>query len=407
MNHSAALRPKSLLTFACLQTVLDALGVDLPSDRLKNVHAIGASTRLSDQPPQPDTTMHSAAAEPKHRQQILPRIVLVDSDGEAASRAIAMLHAAGLASIDHSNAVVVSTLAALAECDLSSIELVICAMELEDGTGIDALTYLRGAYPGLNVAITIDEPDSALVCEAISTGALDCIIRDDNWLATLPVHAAKWLAQQRHHAETLQLQRNLNHSLMELVDEVTELQSVIHKLEAVAVTDELTGLHNRRRLNLDLDQQWSSAARKSESIAFLMIDVDEFKALNDKLGHLRGDAMLCRLGEVLRNNCRKTDTIARYGGDEFCVLMPDISVAESMQTADRISKAFQNATAEFAADGAAVTLSIGIAHTDLSDPSHAMQLVAHADEAMYTAKRTGDRAMARSHIGVHPAGKLA
>ena len=283
--------------------------------------------------------------------------------------------------------------------DLAAHDLLICAMELSDGTGVDALGFVRGARPDLPVVLMTESMDSALVIESVRCGALDCIVRDPTALDRLSVCIEKWLAQRDQTAETERSQRKVNQSLTDLLDEITKLHSMIAQLESVATTDELTGLNNRRRLNFALDQHWQKRQGSSDSIAFLMIDVDQFKRLNDEFGHQRGDALLRLLGRVLHENCRETDVIARYGGDEFCVLMPHATVENAAATARRICDSFTRAAAQ-SFPSPLVSLSIGIAHTSLSDPQHAMELVAHADEAMYTAKRSGDRVIARRQDGM-------
>ncbi|MGI9013301.1 MAG: GGDEF domain-containing protein [Phycisphaerales bacterium] len=298
---------------------------------------------------------------------------------------------------------VIASLQDLAATDLTSLDLAISDMELPDGTGIDALAYIQAARQSLPVVLTMQKAENALIEEAIHAGALDCVVRDDGWRQRIPLLVSKWLAQRQQHTQIERMHLRLNTALTELVDEISELQSMIGKLEAIAVTDELTGLNNRRRLSHALDHQWAERSRIGESVAFLMIDVDRFKLLNDRFGHQRGDALLCLLGRVLHENCRNGDIIARYGGDEFCVLMPSVSVEDATATAQRISAAFREATLDFARDGIDLSLSIGVAHTDLSRPSHPMQLIEHADEAMYIAKRCGDAVMTRNHTGVLPA----
>lgn len=292
-----------------------------------------------------------------------------------------------------------TSLRGLMDENLEAHDLVICAMELADGTGIDALGFVRGARPDLPVVLMTDSMDSALVIESVRCGALDCLVRDATALDRLSVCIEKWLAQRDQSVETERSQRKVNKSLTDLLDEITKLHSMIAQLESVATTDELTGLSNRRRLNFALDQHWQKRRTDSDSIAFLMIDVDQFKRLNDEFGHQRGDALLRLLGRVLHENCRESDVIARYGGDEFCVLMPHATVENAATTARRICDSFTKAASQ-AFPSTLVSLSIGIAHTSLSDPQQAMELVAHADEAMYTAKRSGDRVIVRRRDGM-------
>ncbi len=339
------------------------------------------------------------------------RLLIVDSDESAARRMAEIVSSGtpGPASATSSarpagpprSCTIVGSLAALMGADLAQHDLVLCSMDLGDGTGMDALSFVRAAHPQLPVVLRTESVDPGLAIEAVRGGALDCLVRDRERLDGLSLCIEKWLAQRDRSEETEQSQRKLNLSLSSLLDEISKLHGMIAQLESVATTDELTGLSNRRRLNFALDQQWQKRKGDADSIAFLMIDVDQFKRLNDEFGHQRGDALLRLLGRVLHENCRETDLIARYGGDEFCVLMPHATVENATATARRISDAFARAAAQ-AFPTIVVTLSIGVAHTSLSQPQHAMELIAHADEAMYTAKRSTDRVMARSPKGAVP-----
>jgi len=323
------------------------------------------------------------------------RFLIVDSDQASAARTAEALGPLIRHNDERHPCDVIESLVDLAMADLSRHSLAICAMELQDGTGIDALAYLRYAEPSLPVILTASSAQRGLASEAIRAGALDCVIRDARYFEQLPFSVEKCIAQHRVLAETRRLQQRFNDSLTDLVDEVTRLNTVVEQLESIAVTDEVTGLRNRRHLNQALDVSWDECGKKDRPIAFMMIDIDRFKDLNDRLGHQPGDALLFLLGRVLRENCRETDIVARYGGDEFCILMPAVDVDESLSIAHRISEAFRDATRGFLSHGLDLSVSIGVSHAQMSRPVSATQLVAHADEAMYAAKRSGLGVMTR------------
>lgn len=292
------------------------------------------------------------------------------------------------------------SLAELLDVDLASLDLAICSMELVDGTGIDALGYLHSAAPDLPVVLVSLVVDPALAREAIQAGAINCLVKDDHFFDRLPLAIEATLTRCEQMSERDRLQRQLNDSLVELIDEVTQLQTMISHLEMVAVTDDLTGLHNRRRLSVAIEEQWRESRKAGESLAFLMIDIDQFKVVNDRFGHQRGDALLQLLGRVLRDNTREADVVVRYGGDEFCVLMPAITVDDASRTACRIAHVFADEAQKLIGDELHMGVSIGVAHTSLSTPTRPIDLISHADEAMYTAKREGDRVMIRRSEGV-------
>ncbi len=161
------------------------------------------------------------------------------------------------------------------------------------------------------------------------------------------------------------------------------------------VTDYLTGLHNRRYLQGRLREELARAERARGELACLMIDVDHFKSINDRCGHLGGDAALKEIGRRIDHVIRGSDTGARFGGDEFAVLVAGAGLSEALKLAERIRQAVAGAPVP-TGQGApiAVTLSIGVAaarpeagtrdFAALSD-----QLVAAADAALYRAKNAG------------------
>jgi diguanylate cyclase (GGDEF)-like protein len=162
------------------------------------------------------------------------------------------------------------------------------------------------------------------------------------------------------------------------------------ELAALATTDGLTGLANRRSFNDALDRQWRIAARATAPVALLMIDSDHFKLYNDTFGHQAGDKLLMQIGMAITTSLKRSgDLGARYGGDEFAVLLPGSRVEEAAAVAHQIRHAFVAAC--HAEDVAArySRLSIGVASLVPGSASHMRDLVAAADEALYRAKEFG------------------
>lgn len=160
------------------------------------------------------------------------------------------------------------------------------------------------------------------------------------------------------------------------------------ELQALAWSDGLTGLANRRRLDHDLE-----AGRTDRPTSVIMIDVDHFKGVNDAYGHQAGDEILKRLGTLFAHHVRSDDVVYRYGGEEFCVLLPGADVAEAQVVADRIVEAARGINLP---NGANITVSVGIAGAVDNELFEAVQ---NADRALYLAKQQGrDRAvLADSH----------
>lgn len=175
--------------------------------------------------------------------------------------------------------------------------------------------------------------------------------------------------------------------------------SQLYKLtKRLAVTDELTGLRNYRFLQQRLDEEYERSRRYEKDVSFLMLDIDEFKKLNDLHGHICGDRVLAEFARVLRANVREVDVVARYGGEEFSIILPETDAAGAFVVAEKIREAVASTLFEDEAGRATVriTVSVGLA----TYPVHAgdrESLLREADEALYQAKRTGRNRVRTPH----------
>jgi diguanylate cyclase (GGDEF)-like protein len=154
--------------------------------------------------------------------------------------------------------------------------------------------------------------------------------------------------------------------------------------EENALTDELTKLPNRRALAQRFLQEMQRARRHHKAIAFMMIDLDHFKQVNDTYGHLNGDAVLAELASILEHGARESDVCARYGGEEFGLILHETTEAGARTLAERIRVKVAAATFP---GGLKLTISIGVAATD--EPALFTTLMERADQALYAAKQGG------------------
>lgn len=163
------------------------------------------------------------------------------------------------------------------------------------------------------------------------------------------------------------------------------------KLEQLATHDELTGLYNYRYLHSRLAEEWKRAERFHEPLAALMIDLDDFKHINDNYGHPAGDAALRSLASGLRRGVREIDVVARYGGDEFLVILPNTHLAGAIAVAARLWREVNTIVLPVEGTDALISLScsIGVAVYPSRDVRSKDTLLKAADEALLAAKREG------------------
>lgn len=163
------------------------------------------------------------------------------------------------------------------------------------------------------------------------------------------------------------------------------------KTKELSVKDELTGVYNRRYFQQELHMEFKRALRFHRPLSLLMIDVDYFKNFNDRYGHLQGDKILNRLAQLILKNVREVDCVARFGGEEFIVLLADTAFAEALGVAEKLRRLVRHDAKSFMQDQQLeefLTVSIGVStYPDLVDNEEA--LINTADIALYEAKERG------------------
>lgn len=167
------------------------------------------------------------------------------------------------------------------------------------------------------------------------------------------------------------------------------IQIANENLERLAITDGLTGLHNHRYFRERLEQEVERALRYQLPLACLMLDIDNFKSLNDTYGHLVGDRILKEIAERTLHCIRKTDICARYGGEEFVVIMPQTSLEGAMAQAERIRNTIGGTAFPALPEDKRVTVSLGMGVLDPNEMLAGEDLLRAADQALYVAKRGG------------------
>jgi diguanylate cyclase (GGDEF)-like protein len=170
---------------------------------------------------------------------------------------------------------------------------------------------------------------------------------------------------------------------------VEDLDATIHSLEALSGTDHLTGLLNRRTAEQRLTEDLARAKRCSGELVVAMVDIDGFKSINDTHGHQAGDVCIKQVAEVMRRNTREGDWLARWGGDEFVLVLWDASVfASAEMVLGRINADLKRSPIRLA-QGGELLLSVSVGGCRYSGEDDIRELLSQADAAMYEAKREG------------------
>jgi two-component system chemotaxis response regulator CheY len=187
-----------------------------------------------------------------------------------------------------------------------------------------------------------------------------------------------------------------------ILDLETRLRQALKTMEQMATHDSLTGLFNRRALYQHADNEMERCGREIQPVSIMMIDLDYFKQVNDRYGHILGDQVLCLAAKTIQYNLRTYDWVGRWGGEEFLAVLPSTDLREAAQVAERLRLEIEAASLQLAAGEPLKTrASLGVVSTIPGRGLNFEQLVQKADEALYAAKNGG-----RNRVHVYTGEKL-
>ncbi|NOY66666.1 MAG: diguanylate cyclase [Gammaproteobacteria bacterium] len=228
--------------------------------------------------------------------------------------------------------------------------------------------------------------------EASDLDQLKIVVRER--LETLEKHMGEFRNHEEQRDETSQEKiTELNIQIKDMEKDSEELRKNVMKEREMALMDPLTEIKNRLAYDERIDQDYMRWKRYHSSLSLMVIDIDLFKKINDNYGHIAGDKVLHTVAQHLQNNIRETDFLARYGGEEFVIVMPDTTVAEGLNVAEKLRQEVEGCGFHYRGDDVCVTISCGVAEfSDEDTPDIAFE---KADVAMYKAKESGrNRCMA-------------
>lgn len=246
--------------------------------------------------------------------------------------------------------------------------LVLMDVNMPGLNGIETLMFLRGSEEYISILFVSASSDSEDVIRGLDAGADDYICK--------PYNPLELMARIRCH--------------LRIKDIRDQLKQANLKLKDLADTDDLTGLYNMRSLYQKLDYEIERAHRYDRAVAVVMMDLDNFKYVNDNHDHLFGSHVISRVGKIIKENMRKVDFGARYGGDEFLVVLTETNIEGAKKFCERIrteiaAYLFKNDIYQHQ-----LTVSVGCAITSIGSHSvDSKTLVRYADRALYEAKEKG------------------
>lgn len=257
---------------------------------------------------------------------------------------------------------------ALSKAKSGSYDVALVDLRLPDMVGTELFGPLRRLSPRTDIIVLTGFADLESAMEAVNVGAFAYL--------TKPIQVKQLLSQIEG----------------ALAKRAAAKREALLKREywRRSITDRLTGIYNRRYFDELLLQEIARSERYGRFFALLMVDIDDFKAYNDAHGHLEGDRALQEIASLFKRHGRRTDSLVRYGGEEFVLIMREVKKEEALGLAERLRGSIENAHLEGKKPilRRRLTISIGIAAYP-TDATSAEELVARADEALYAAKASG------------------
>ncbi len=253
-------------------------------------------------------------------------------------------------------------------------DLILLDIMMPDMDGYDVCRKIREDEKsrGIPIIFLTAKADGESIAKGFELGSVDYIRK--------PFNAAELVARVKTHVELKCIRQ-------ELEEKNTHLEEVCTALEISASTDPLTKLLNRREMIKRLNQELVRFERSRQPFSVVMADVDHFKEVNDHYGHNCGDVVLQKVAAILNSKLRKQDSAARWGGEEFLILLPNTPLAGGFTAAEKLRKAI--CKERFVLDGAEMGITVTLGVTTCSEDLALDELIRMADGAMYQGKLTG------------------
>ena len=260
----------------------------------------------------------------------------------------------------------------IAALEKGFMNIVIIDLALPDMPGINVLEKAKESSPSTEAIILTGNATLDSAIEATNRGAFSYLLKPYD-IDQLLLHMSRAIAKQQAGEKIIRQNAELQRMN-------TELKALYEETRSFSLHDPLTGLGNRRLLQIYMDKGIGSVKRYGACFSVLMVDIDHFKKYNDTHGHSEGDRLLAKLSNILVGEMRCADWVFRYGGEEFLIMLFETGRAGAAGAAERLRKAVE--------ERAGVTVSIGVAEYDGANESKET-LIDRADAALYKAKENG------------------
>jgi diguanylate cyclase (GGDEF)-like protein len=267
-----------------------------------------------------------------------------------------------------------------------SIAVAVIDLKMQPETGVEVIRKIKLFDPMIEIIVITGYPSLEDTIKSIRENIFEYITKpfDNDSFVSIVSHAVTKWKLTRLNLRLMDMLKEQNVHLEERVQEVTQ------ELRELSVRDALTNLYNFRHFVDQINKELTRAMRYKRVLSILMFDIDHFKQFNDANGHSIGNLALIELAKILKNTTRRVDTVCRYGGEEFVVILPETETSRAVILAERCRTEVEYSS--FAFDPAQkitkLTVSVGVA----SFPSHAEEvdsIVKCADDALYKAKSLG------------------
>ncbi|MGP1256331.1 MAG: PleD family two-component system response regulator [Kiloniellales bacterium] len=292
-------------------------------------------------------------------------ILLIEGSPRSGARTKGYLEEAG-----YEVSLCASSQEALEVSQTGCFDLIITAIEIagEDGLRLCSHFRSREATRYVPILMVLDDMDLQRLAKGLDLGVTDYVVK--------PVDRNELKARVR-----TQVRRRRYHD---------RLRSMLDRSVSMAFTDVLTGIYNRRYMSAHLDRKMMEIAETGKPVSVMLFDIDHFKRVNDTHGHVVGDSVLKAVADHVLESVRETDLLARFGGEEFVLVMPATDVEVALKVADRIRERLSLQSISTGPDGPdlTVTISAGVAST-LDPMETPEELLQRADAALYDAKQNG------------------